>query len=467
MSLKVQTGQVQDIATKWELAQRISGHAKAPEQALKSVFTAAMQQLEVIARTKFETPMRDRVWDRVSGDKLKALKEEFILEFCDKILGGFDEEAATAMLAEHKRTGDVKNLRYSTQLQVAFQLSQSSIIDAIVQKANSMTDSWIPEIVNAARSEGIELPEPKGKTTAMHSHPATSPSVVEESAISAKPKISPFEMLTNAVETGDLDSVREALQNGADPNGRVGVSTMIHLACEKGNVGIVQELLDNGARLNSTNSKFSDTPLHRACVFGRTEVVAELIKRGAKVNVRSDNCWMTPLEDAITFKHFDCCKLLIQAGAKVNEVNRNYGSTPLTEACHKGSYEIVELLLDSGADPNVSATMTPLYQAVHSPAILQLMIDRIAKPNIPNAPGSHYQASQQPIHAAASWGYDDSVRILLKAGADPKARDGQNKTPFEIARWQLNNHRTNPCNPPEVTAQMIQRLEKVIGLLEV
>jgi ankyrin repeat protein len=325
-----------------------------------------------------------------------------------------------------------------------------------------MTDAWIPEIVEAVKKEGVELPESKSMKTAIHSHQL----IVKESPIVTKPKAPPFEVLINAVEAGDLSKVREALQKGINPNGSVGVQNIIHFACEKGNIDIVRELLDNGAELNSRSSKWNDTPLHRACVFGHTEIVEELIKRGSTVNVRNSNCWQTPLENAITFKHFECCKLLVKAGAKINELNRNYGSTPLTEACHTGCYEIVELLLDAGANPNLSAGITPLYQAVYSPKILQLMLDRGAKPNAQNSSGSHYQASQYPIHAAASWGYDDSVCILLKAGADPKVQDGQNKTPIEIAKWQLNNHQTKPCNPQEVTAQIIQRLEKVIGLLE-
>lgn len=160
MGFSVQAAQVTDITSKWELAQRISGDEPLPEQALKSIFKGAMEQLEVLAKTKFETPMKDRVWDRVSGDKLKALKETFILEFCERLLGSFDEEKASAMLEEHKRTGTIRNMVYSSQLQIAFALNQSSIIDAVVQKANSMTDAWLPEIVDAVRHEGVELPEP-------------------------------------------------------------------------------------------------------------------------------------------------------------------------------------------------------------------------------------------------------------------------------------------------------------------
>lgn len=161
MSWAVQGGQVGDITNKWELAQRISGHAKAPEQALKSIFTGAMQSLEEISKTKFESLMKEKIWLTVSGEKLKILREAFILEFCEKILGSFSDEEAAIMLEEHKRTGAVKNMLYSSQLQVAFQLEQESIINAVVKKANSMTEEWIPKIVDAVKKEGIELPDPK------------------------------------------------------------------------------------------------------------------------------------------------------------------------------------------------------------------------------------------------------------------------------------------------------------------
>lgn len=161
MNCNVQASQMSDITSKWELAQRMSGHAKAPEQALKSIFKGAMQKLEEVANTNFEVLMKERVWSTVSNENLKTLKKTFILEFCDKILGIFNEEQASEMLEEHKRTGFVKNIIYSSQMQTAYALSQESIIDAVIKKANSMTDAWIPEIIEAVKKEGIELPEPK------------------------------------------------------------------------------------------------------------------------------------------------------------------------------------------------------------------------------------------------------------------------------------------------------------------
>jgi hypothetical protein len=154
-------GQASDFTNKWELAQRISGHAKAPEQALQSVFTGAMENLEEISKTTFESSMKERVWSSVSEAKLKNLKEAFILEFCEKILGSFSNEEAGTMLEENKKLGAVKNILYSSRLQVAFALQQKSIIEAVVKKADSMTEEWIPEIVAAVKKEGIKLPDPK------------------------------------------------------------------------------------------------------------------------------------------------------------------------------------------------------------------------------------------------------------------------------------------------------------------
>ena len=163
MTWDVKSAQIMDVTSKWELAQRLSGHTKAPEQALKCVFKGAMQHLEVVANTKFETSMKERVWEKVSKEKLKTLKETFILEFCDKILGDFNDEAVNEMIEEHKLIGIIKFSMNSIQLQTAYSLTQSSIIDTVVQKANSMIRDWIPEIVNAVKEEGIKLPEPKNQ----------------------------------------------------------------------------------------------------------------------------------------------------------------------------------------------------------------------------------------------------------------------------------------------------------------
>lgn len=153
MSSNVETERIPGITNKWVLAKCISGHAEAPEQALNAIFNGAMQQLELVTKTNFEASMKDRVWDKVSRERLKTLKDAFTLEFCDKILGPYDEEEAMAILEEHRRTGHV------SCLQIGLFWYTSSIIESVVQKANSMKNDWLPEIISALKSEGIEIPE--------------------------------------------------------------------------------------------------------------------------------------------------------------------------------------------------------------------------------------------------------------------------------------------------------------------
>lgn len=480
MSSHIEALAVADIYSKWELAQRMSDHTKAPEQALKSAFDLAMQQLEIVAHAKFENSIKERILETISGQILKDIRETFMLEFCDHVLKSFSDEEATKMLKEHKKTGVVKKISDtelftgSQLIQIAYEvynLYQSSIIDVVAKKALSMTDQLMPALVAAVEIKRIELPEPTKKATLMSFRSIT------ESAVPTAFEMSLFAALTDGVETEDLDKVREALQNGANPNGYIGVESIVHRACVTGNIDIVRELLNNRAELNNRSLRGDYTPLHRACWHGHTAVVAELIIRGAQVNIRTSDGWKTPLENAITAEQFECCQLLVQAGAEVNGANRE-GITHLANACYIGNYKIVKLLLDSGANPNLSTAYgtTPLYLTVHSSAILQLMLDSGAKVNAQNAPGFYPRAYpipaaaserfRYPIHAAASGGFYDSVSALLKAGADTKVRDGRNITPVELARWQLNNLRTNPCNPALDDAKMIERLEKVIGLLE-
>jgi len=262
--------------------------------------------------------------------------------------------------------------------------------------------------------------------------------------------------LAQGVENGNLRQVIDALKEGADPD------EVIEMACEKGNLDIVRELLKNGADPDIRSWKWHTTPLHRACVFGHASIVEELLKYHANVHIRSMNCWMTPLENAIDFGHFACVKLLVEAGAKVNDINRSFGSTPLIMACGKGFYEIVQLLLDSGADPHLCVNVYSIYAAVQFPQIIQLLLDRGADVNCVN----HTQLSvEQPLHKASYLGCVESVRLLLRAGANPMTKNTQQETPINLAKWQLNYHQTTPCNPPDVTEQIIKNLKDVINFL--
>ena len=160
MSMNVQAAPASEIATKWELAVLLAGEEKAPEKALKCVFDKAMLQLEDSTNTKFEISMKERVWNTVSPEKLKTLRNAFLQVFWDKMFVRINEYDFNGMLNEHISLGDIKNIRYKYRLERALLLLEKPILKAVNQKANSMVESWIPEIIDAVKKEGIELPEP-------------------------------------------------------------------------------------------------------------------------------------------------------------------------------------------------------------------------------------------------------------------------------------------------------------------
>ncbi len=153
MFWNVSSGPVEDITLKWELALRLSSEAKAPKEVLQAIFQGVMQQIEKKEGRKIEASIKVRVWEKVSKEKLKNLREVLIFEVCDKILSSFNNEIIRGMLEEHKK--DEKIICYSSELQRAYNQSYSLVIDAVVEKATSMISPWVPEIIDALKEERI------------------------------------------------------------------------------------------------------------------------------------------------------------------------------------------------------------------------------------------------------------------------------------------------------------------------
>lgn len=113
--------------------------------------------------------------------------------------------------------------------------------------------------------------------------------------------------IKEAVRTKDEKGVKEALDNGANPN----VRFLLTIAVEKGVPSIVKMLLDAGADVHFGD----DTPIRNAVSSGNKEIVKILIDAGANVNVDNGS----PLYYAITETNdIELLKMLLDAGAKVN-----------------------------------------------------------------------------------------------------------------------------------------------------
>jgi uncharacterized protein len=110
------------------------------------------------------------------------------------------------------------------------------------------------------------------------------------------------------------------------------------------------------------------------------------------------------------------------------------GFTALHLACFFGRDAAALLLLDRGADPDAVAQnpmrVTPLHSAVAAKhgGIARLLLDRGASPHV------RQQEKWTPLHGAAHNGDLETVECLLRAGADPAARNDAGTSVAEIAR---------------------------------
>lgn len=161
-------------------------------------------------------------------------------------------------------------------------------------------------------------------------------------------KMDAEERLLEAVNKGDVETVRKCLQVGIDVN----IYDKYHytpllIAAREGHLEICKLLLNAGADANTIGEEW-ETPLVEAALFGHLEICKLLIDAGADLN--GSEYSESPLYLAVDQGYLEICKLLIDAGADVN-AKGHYATkeTPLSLAKEKGFKEIAQLLIKAGA----------------------------------------------------------------------------------------------------------------------
>lgn len=272
-----------------------------------------------------------------------------------------------------------------------------------------------------------------------------------------------------AAERGDLPVVRLLVENGADPQG-AGTYHLLDApgwaVCFEGVYypAAARYLLENGAR----------PTLFPAVALGEAAAIARLSQEGVDLNQRMDktNHRRTALHLAVVKKQPAALEALLALGANT-DLEDAAGLTPLDHAALMGDAEMAQQLLAAGAKVRLPAAILldlnadierildadPLLLSNNRLWARMLVrasgqasgrrIDQlltVAKRhragltivNMEDDPETAVDGASgyTPLHAAAGAGNDEAVAVLLRHGANPRARDGKYcSTPAGWARY--------------------------------
>jgi len=208
-------------------------------------------------------------------------------------------------------------------------------------------------------------------------------------------------------------------------------------ALRSGDVSKLRSALDRGASANARDAQ-GNTPLMLAAIHGNLESLRLLLDHGADVNA-TNNVGATALMRVAS----DHAKVafLLESGADVH-VRSTFGNTALLLAARPAdSHRTVKLLIDRGADAKVTnifgASALMAAAAGGDVETIRLLLKHGANPNAQSEAseaGFVFGGGRSPLMWAAFRGNEAVMKQLIAAGADVKA-GSRLGTPLAQAAW--------------------------------
>ncbi len=160
----------------------------------------------------------------------------------------------------------------------------------------------------------------------------------------------------------------------------------------------------------------SGVPLIKWCAYyGDVSAIKYLLANGESLRSLGDNL---DLNAAAFHGHWRLCQFLIEQGADVNQPLEDTGETPLHAAlctANRLAHDLViKVLLGHGANPN----------CVTKPSVETGGFMRDCRTK-----------AETPLHRAAAFGTEDTIQMLLDAGAAIDAKDMNGDSPLSWASW--------------------------------
>lgn len=190
---------------------------------------------------------------------------------------------------------------------------------------------------------------------------------------------------------------------------------MLHRISD-GRTDLVFEYLLAGHAANSVDS--NGASLIKWCAYyGDVSAIRFLLANGESLKSLGENL---DLNGAAFHGHWQLCQFLIENGADVNHPLPETGETPLHAALCKANRpaynHVIKVLLANGANPNC---VTKAFAETGG-----FMRDCRTK-------------AETPLHRAAAFGTEETIQLLLDAGATIDAKDMNGDSPLTWASWHL------------------------------
>lgn len=329
-----------------------------------------------------------------------------------------------------------------------------------------------PSASAAFEAEGAELDEAGARVVVARRHGFPSWSSLGRHVRALDESGDPFRRAYVALESGDVDGLREVLRLFSELARASGTNgnALINMASQ---TDMMTLLLDAGAEVDHPNTH-GWTPLHQAAYGDRVDLAELLLERGAPADVSARGAGGTPLVVALFWGHRAVVDVLLRAGRHPDNLRvaagtgdvgriralvpspgapteaagalrgfyRPHGGFPawqpsddpreildeaLSWAARAGRVEAIEALVALGADVAADVyrgTALTWAAAVDRPeaiaALLALGADVDQRATFG---GPDHGVGVTALQIAAQAGNVASVDALLAAGADPSLRD--------------------------------------------